>query len=162
MKQFIGLTKKECEYVLSLINNAIGYNKIFTETRDYEEWFIDRKEFDFLLERLKLNFNITSLTDGRIVNYNVGNYFNEHVDRFEKHPYRSFTLIIQLSDNYSGGTLLIEDKEANKDLGNCILFDSGKVHSVSKIKSGNRKSLVFWLEDKNIKKEDKNIKKHSI
>ena len=91
-------------------------------------------------------FKIKSLPDGRIIRYKVGNYFTIHKDRYSAHPERYKTLIIQLSDNYNGGVLVVNDTIIDKSIGNCTLFDSNDWHHVSTITSGIRYSLVFWLE----------------
>ena len=139
-------THEECEMIISLNHEPKGYSQIFRDNRDYEEWLIDSNKFNFLLKNLKSEFKIKSLPDGRIIKYKVGNYFSLHKDRYSLHPDRYKTLIIQLSDNYEGGVLEVNNKVVDKSSGNCILFDSSDWHSVSAITQGIRYSLVFWLE----------------
>lgn len=138
-------TQEECEMIISLNHEHKGYSQILRDDRDYEEWLIDYSKFNFLLKNLKLEFKIKSLPDGRIIRYKVGNYFVLHKDRYSDHPDRYKTLIIQLSDNYGGGVLEINNKTVNKSIGNSIIFDSNDYHSVSAITQGVRYSLVFWL-----------------
>ena len=139
-------TQEECEMIISLNHKHKGYSQILRDDRDYEEWLIDSSKFNFLLKNLKLEFKIKSLPDGRIIRYKVGNYFTIHKDRYSVHPERYKTLIIQLSDNYNGGVLVVNDTIIDKSIGNCTLFDSNDWHSVSAITQGIRYSLVFWLE----------------
>jgi hypothetical protein len=139
-------TQEECEMIISLNHEHKGYSQILRDDRDYEEWLIDSTKFNFLLKNLKSEFKIKSLSDGRIIRYNVGNYFSIHKDRYSLHSDRYKTLIIQLSDNYEGGVLEVNNKIVDKSCGNCILFDSNDWHSVSAITIGIRYSLVFWLE----------------
>lgn len=150
-------TKQECEMIISLKHEYKGYSHILHHDRDYEEWLIDSSKFNFLLKNLTLEFKIKSLLDGRIICYKVGNYFSLHKDRYSLHPNRYKTLIIQLSDNYEGGVLEVNNKKVDKLIGNCVLFDSNEYHSVSAITSGIRYSLVFWLERPQFDKNEKII-----
>lgn len=157
MKQQILFTLDECKHILSFIHDNKGHSNILLNDRDYSEWLIDSSKFDFILDRLNKSFEISSLLDGRIIRYNIGNYFAPHKDQYGKFSNRYKTLIIQLSDDYDGGELEIDGIIADKTIGNTILFDSNKSHSISKISNGVRYSLVFWLELQNF-----NIFKKSI
>ena len=148
MIEEIILNKSECDFVLSLKENSIGYSEIKNDTRDYSEWLVSSNQFDFILPKL-LKFGINSLPNGRIIKYNLGNYFAPHIDQYEKYRNRYKTLIVQLNDDYVGGELIVDNKIIKKVNGNCVLFDSKTIHSVSEIKSGIRYSLVFWLEYSN-------------
>lgn len=61
---------------------------------------------------------------------------------------RKLTLIIQLSekDSYEGGVLIIDNNPISKQIGNLVLFDSGVIHEVTKLSSGERFVLVSWIE----------------
>jgi hypothetical protein len=150
-------TQEECEIIISLNQEYKGYSHILRDDRDYEEWIIDYSKFNFLLKNLKLEFKIKSLPDGRILCYKVGNYFSLHKDRYSLHPNRYKTLIIQLSNNYEGGVLEVNNKKVDKLIGNCVLFDSNDWHSVSEITSGTRYCLVFWIEKHQFDKNKKII-----
>lgn len=139
-------TKEDCDKIISFNKEYKGYSHILRDDRDYEEWLIDSTKFNFLIKNLKSEFKIKSLPDGRIICYKVGNYFALHKDRYSTHPERYKTLIIQLSDNYEGGILEVNNKIVDKSIGNSILFDSNDFHSVSSITHGIRYSLVFWLK----------------
>lgn len=138
-------TKEECDMIMSFNKEYKGYSHILRDDRDYEEWLIDSNKFNFLIKNLKSEFKIKSLPDGRIICYKVGNYFSLHKDRYSLHPDRYKTLIIQLSDNYEGGVLEVNNKIVDKSIGNTVIFDSNAYHSVSAITQGTRYSLVFWL-----------------
>jgi hypothetical protein len=138
-------TEEDCQNILSFKHEYKGYSHILREDRDYEEWLVDSTKFNFLLEKLYFEFKIKSLPDGRIIRYDVGNYFSLHKDSYSLHNDRYKTLIIQLNNTYEGGVLEVNKKMADKSIGNTILFHSGDFHSVSSITSGIRYSLVFWL-----------------
>lgn len=149
MIQKVILSNSQCKHILNLKKYAIGYSNVILTGRDYSEWLIESYNFNFLLELLD-EYKIKSLPNGRIIEYKKGNFFDTHKDQHSNHPERYKTLIIQLTDMYDGGELKIGNEYANKDVGNCILFDASEPHSVSEIKNGIRNSLVFWLEYKNM------------
>jgi hypothetical protein len=139
-------TKEECENILSFKHEYKGYSHILRDDRDYEEWLIDSTKFEFLLRKLYSEFKIKSLPDGRIIRYDIGNYFSLHRDRYSLHNDRYKTLIVQLNDTYEGGVLEVDKKIVDRTIGNTILFDSNDFHSVSSITNGTRYSLVFWMK----------------
>jgi predicted 2-oxoglutarate/Fe(II)-dependent dioxygenase YbiX len=151
MIQKVLFTKNECEYILSLVDKSIGQSDIKNNDRDYSEWLIPAKFFNFTKDMF-LQMGINSLPDGRIIKYNKGNYFGPHIDRYSNHPERYKTLIVQLNQDYDGGELMINNILGNKITGNSILFDSNDIHSVNEIKNGIRYSLVFWLEHSHFNK----------
>ena len=79
--------------------------------------------------------------------YNKGFKFDIHRDRGPQYEDRIYTMIIQLSDSnkYENGDLLINNNLATKEKGSLILFNSGVLHSVSEITSGERYSAVTWI-----------------
>lgn len=63
----------------------------------------------------------------------------------------SFSLQLSSSDDYTGGELQFIDeddqlhKDVPKDLGTLVIFDSRTKHRVTKVRSGQRRSLVGWV-----------------
>jgi len=61
----------------------------------------------------------------------------------------SFSLQLSHPDEYEGGELQFLDagllREAPKERGQLIIFDSRVLHRVRKVKSGTRKSIVGWV-----------------
>jgi predicted 2-oxoglutarate/Fe(II)-dependent dioxygenase YbiX len=76
--------------------------------------------------------------------YEVGDYMGKHRDRM---PTRLRTFLVQLSEpsSYEGGDLTVDDKISSREQGATNTFDSQEVwHSVGKVLSGIRYSIVFW------------------
>jgi len=103
------------------------------------------------------NYNINSFGERELqyTSYSKGEFYNWHVDasHSSKNLLRKLSFSLQLSDptDYSGGELqFISDDDtlffAPKEKGSIIIFDSRVKHRVRKIKEGNRKSLVGWVE----------------
>ena len=66
---------------------------------------------------------------------------------------RKLSLILQLSDpdDYEGGEVQFMNSSgksffAPKTRGTILVFDSRTMHRVKKVTSGNRKSIVAWVE----------------
>ena len=89
-------------------------------------------------------------SDKKVVAYNHG-YATDMMMSAADHT-RKLSFSLQLSDpnTYTGGHLQLlppndQLTTANLDLGSLIIFDSRTKHRVTKIKSGQRKSLVGWI-----------------
>jgi PKHD-type hydroxylase len=100
------------------------------------------------------NFQITELSDIGILKYNVGDYYNKHIDMAGTadmkagFPSRKISLIVPLSNDYEGGDTLFH-KEAEpilmkKEYNTGTFFPSYVLHEVTPIEKGTRYSLVVW------------------
>ena len=92
----------------------------------------------------------TKYTEGMFYNWHQDSGFQDMIE----HDYvRKLSFVIQLTDpeDYVGGNLQIMD-EANtmyvapRVKGSIVFFDSRSRHRVTKLISGERKSLVGWIE----------------
>ena len=165
------LTAEECE---AIVKEHINYEdtKVFNysgellDKETIEKYRGLRKEStiplsgtlrEMLLEKLKV-FGIVSIPDyNMIVRYDTGEECKKHSDvgRDSITGKRIKTVIIQLSDEqeYTGGTLVvegIEDRNASKQQGTVIMFDSYLDHYVTKVDSGSRLAQVIWLNEDNL------------
>lgn len=96
--------------------------------------------------------------------YGPGQHFNAwHQDAFEKgsdpEDARQMTVVLMLSkrSDYTGGNFQAKVKVNDRKVTRCIAFDAGDalifpakklMHRVSVVKSGLRKTLVFWAWEK--------------
>lgn len=78
--------------------------------------------------------------------YNMGDSIVSHRDRYTVIQ----TTLILLSDQFTGGNLIIEDKDVHFNKKNMYInFDGNKLkHSVSKVTSGQRRVLVVPFNPK--------------
>ena len=62
-------------------------------------------------------------------------------------PWRDFTSILYLNDNYDGGELILPESDLSiKPIkGEALLLSTGEPHGVSKITSGIRYTLISWF-----------------
>jgi predicted 2-oxoglutarate/Fe(II)-dependent dioxygenase YbiX len=163
-KEKIILNKSECQLIIDLCDDfkesQIIYDNLLDENQNIGELNKQKRNSEtakikdlekiksFLLPRLK-EFNIKNLPDNtRVLRYKKGSFFSPHTDRIGLFGNRKLTLIIQLSekDSYEGGVLIIDNNPISKQIGNLVLFDSGVIHEVTKLSSGERFVLVSWIE----------------
>lgn len=146
--QKVLFNKEECLLIIDNIKNSVGTSDLDIESRKYKEWLIvDNKILNLILEKLKV-FGIEKIKEGRILKYEEGCFFNEHVDTWEKYPHRYKTVIIQLSDetDYGGGELKFGNQILSKKIGTTTIFEGTILHGMSPITNGVRYVFVIWLE----------------
>lgn len=153
-------TKSETELILkqadmfteSLVTKDGSDSYVKHSKRKSQESIIDsNKVSNIILPKLK-PFGVNSLPSiVKIIKYEEGSFFEKHSDRTHNHlTHRIKTLIIQLSEDYEGADLIVQNKVCSKKLGTLILFDALTKHEVTKLLNGKRYSLICWLEKDNL------------
>lgn len=158
--QEIILTSEECQSIIDMNNgfspSKVIYNDAKGKTSNYRTsydcWIRTSDTIrDLLLPKLS-KYNITSLPPHfNILKYEIGQEFKKHRDSGlnEQTTKRIKTLIIQLSDNYKGGELVIWDDDkiiCDTTIGNMILFPSKLLHQAKPVLEGIRYSMVYFLK----------------
>jgi Rps23 Pro-64 3,4-dihydroxylase Tpa1-like proline 4-hydroxylase len=177
------LSKNECQEILSFsLNNlnlkeaTIGNPKkpINTDVRKSQVAFENyRIHFPKIIKNLENKFNKVvnikgheldfSETHYQFTEYKTGDYYNWHTDSNENNDnkFRYCSIVIQLSEDYTGGILeLVDEGEVikfNSGIGNVFIFLSNKLHRVTQVESGVRYSLVGWFALKTIKNYEKTL-----
>ena len=154
--------REEVETIKALAGNFTPSNIVFNDKSNYisnshrqslQYNFNDNSSLKSIILPNLSGLGVLDISNEAILlKYSSGHYFKKHRDREDRNGKRIKTLIIQLSEesDYSGADLLVNDKLASKQLGNVILFDSGNMHEVTKLTSGERLVLVVWLEKNDI------------
>ena len=160
------ITKEQCEDILnySLTNLDLREAKIITENGAkfdnhrkskiafdrYEKFeFLNKKIMNFVLDDISINGYKIEFTDKgyQFTTYKPGEYYNWHNDSSDQ---RYYSVVIQLNDDYIGGTLelVTENKvvELKNGTGNGLIFLSEMNHRVTEVIKGVRYSLVCWLK----------------
>ena len=144
---------KECKSIIELAGEWVdsglyyqGKNKIDESKRITKEAKFTNfdKLKQIILPKLK-EYNIIDLpNDIKLLKYTKGSFFKKHRDRVDGVEYRLWSMVIQLSDidEYEGCNLNVDDICTSKQIGNTIIFDSGKLHEVTKLTDGERYALV--------------------
>lgn len=158
------LSENECRSLLNTYLNeklfkpaeiTNGFNE---EVRKSSTFFIEK--IDSLNEKLIQSINenikikgvdIKNLGPYQFTKYTVGDFYEWHTDSdSDKNKNRHYSIVIQLNDDYEGGSLQLIDEnqkeyELENGVGNLFIFDSSTIHRVSKVTSGIRYSLVNWV-----------------
>lgn len=146
--QKILFSKKDCKFILSGIDTSLHGTVLNEHDRKYQEWLIlDRNILDFILKKINI-FNVVNIKEGRILRYNTGGFFKQHLDTWWKYPHRLKTICIQLSDgsDYTGGVMTVDNSVFDRKIGNTIIFDGTQSHGMELITHGTRYVFVIWLD----------------
>ena len=167
------LSNKECEQIINLSKEikkkdaSFYFNDKKNKYRSSKVKFLVKNEkFKFIYKKLKsdiqkinkkyFGFNLMQISNIQLSEYsylNKGEYKTHQDVMWLKQKYhRKLTIIIQLSENdeYTGGDLYIDGLSKNhlKKKGTLIVFPSLFYHSVGRVLSGERLSLVAWYSGK--------------
>ena len=162
--QEIILTKNECKSIIEM-NNGFTQSKLGTDRVGYvsnirtsteSKVNVSEEVKSMLLPKLS-KYGVTNLPNTfSILKYKIGQEFKKHrdiADGVTRAGKRYKTLIIQLSENYKGGELIIWDNDdeivCDTTIGNMILFPSNLYHQAKVLEEGIRYVMVFFLKRKN-------------
>ena len=130
---------------------------IMKDTSNFEiEKCIQRIQNIKKINKRYFGFNLTEISNIQLSKYSYldkGQYkTHQDVIWLKQKYHRKLTIIIQLSENdeYTGGNLCIDGLSKNhlKKKGTLIVFPSFFYHSVERVLSGERLSLVAWFSGK--------------
>lgn len=85
--------------------------------------------------------------------YNVGDYFSKHIDAVERdYKNRAYVLGFHINDEYEGGDykLYNPDNIIDKTPGVPYCFKSNRLHEITKITKGIRKSALIFINYEDI------------
>ena len=158
--------EKYCDS-LELTNSVVGDNQTPTdETRISKvSWINYNSDSSFLYDRLasvarNLNgqffkFNIHGFSEDiqyTVYDSSVNGHYTWHLDSGNTNfAPRKLSMVLQLSspENYEGGDLEIftckEPEKVKKERGLISMFPSFRLHRVTPVTAGVRKSLVVWI-----------------
>jgi len=104
-------------------------------------------EFPILAQLLQQhNYKIQTNPENTfyVAKYIPGQHLTAHTDPVGQH----LSIIVRLNSDYTGGKLLVGgDQSVEWGIGDAVVFDPQITHGVTKVYSGIRYSLVFWLTD---------------
>lgn len=119
--------------------------------------YIDDKIFELLTSNINNYFlrflsSVTDLNDEgyHLLKYDIGEFYNEHVDACGQNSIRTLSCSIILNDDYEGGKLKFfnGNYEVEAKKGDMILFPSNFMfpHQVTPVTKGVRYSIVTWIK----------------
>jgi predicted 2-oxoglutarate/Fe(II)-dependent dioxygenase YbiX len=169
------LSKIECERIVSiftknfeLVAGSINVDPIINkEPRDSNIAMSSIDMFPIIKEKLQSKLKDIIKIKGYELNfenqliqfteYKKDGHYDWHTDAPKEGAFseRFCSMVIQLTDEYTGGELLLKDFDENikeeiditleKGLGNLFVFLSSTEHKVAPVINGNRYSLVSWF-----------------
>jgi hypothetical protein len=161
--QKILFTKEECDKIINL--KKINSQKWSFLDRDYNSnLIVFNEETGWIFDRLKDFFEITC--DTKIIKlkqdihfhyYCEGDFFGRHNDAKKN---RIYGVGVLLNEEFMGGDFIFYDKNPeiiNKIKGNSYVFDVITNHEIKPIINGIRHSLLWFLDNNNIKISKTNL-----
>lgn len=163
------LSVEECTNIVEYCSNGTlekarvnvnGEYKVLESARKSKISFHSYQgEFDWLLDRISSSMmNVIKLKGYEIdfeakfqfTHYGLGEHYGWHQDNSGngEASNRAFSIVIQLSDGYTGGVLQFKDngiKSFQPGIGTMYAFPSGWSHQVTPVTEGTRLSLVSWF-----------------
>lgn len=89
--------------------------------------------------------------------YNVGDYFEKHIDLVEiDDKNRAYVIGFHINDEYEGGDYKLYNPDGiiDKTIGVPYYFESNREHEITKITSGIRKSALIFINHEDLIKTD--------
>lgn len=163
LKQHILFTKQECDSIISkMINEPTHWQY---KDRSYDSYLLSYNDATkWIFERLKKYFE--SETGIEIYKIRKEIHFHKFIkgDWFAKHndinDSRLYAIGTMLNDDFEGGDFIMYNDEKiilDKKVGNTYIFDVKIEHEITPIIDGERYSLLWFLQNKNIKLDIKSL-----
>lgn len=157
LKEKILFSKEECESIISY--NETHITNWNTKDRKYHSQPITYSlETKWLFDKLKIFFeeqsNIQIKKNKEVIHFHKfvkGDWFGKHNDIREN---RLYAVGVLLNGDFSGGDFKLYNPNEiilNKIVGNTYLFDVRIDHEITPILDGERYSLLWFLQNGNIK-----------
>lgn len=130
------LSDRSYEFAI-MMNNEMG---ITTKLLD---WF-----------EIKTGEKLTHKEHNLIIHkYNIGDYFDKHTDRNYKN--RAYVVGFHINDEYDGGDYILYNPNQiiDKTPGIPYCFKSNRVHEITKITNGIRKSGLIFIDYEDLVKQ---------
>ena len=163
LKQKQIFSKVECEKIINILkpkkeewkNNDRKYGSTLINYCDENKWIFEKlKDFfegeigdEIILLKNYIHFHL----------YNEGDYFSKHNDNKKQRIYGVGCL---LNIDFVGGDFIFYNKPETiikKEIGNAYVFNVNIEHEITKIETGIRYSLLWFLENENLKIKNKKM-----
>ncbi len=90
---------------------------------------------------------MTSHTPAHLVRYLPGDYYHEHTDVTLEDPYRYFSVVCYLNDDFEGGRTAFPDLKHSvaPRRGQAVIFPSTYLHRAEPVTRGEKYVMISWL-----------------
>lgn len=157
VSQKVLFSKEECDSIIKL--EKMNHKTWKNIDRDYKSSTIGLDdETLWLFDRLKIFFE--EVSGYEMFNLKEEIYFHKYQtnDWFGRHDdtrdYRLYSVGVLLNDDFEGGDFKLYNPNEfllNKISGNCYVFDVSVSHEITPITLGIRYSLIWFIQNTNIK-----------
>lgn len=157
LKEKILFSEKECQSIIwdetKNINNHsyVSDRKYNSQPINYNEdtkWIFEKLS-EFFQEETKLK--ITTIKNKiHFHKFVSGDWFGKHNDAIDN---RVYAVGVLLNENFEGGDFKLynpDEYTLNKSVGNAYIFESKIEHEITPILSGERYSLLWFLQKDNL------------
>jgi len=163
INQKVLFNESECQLIIDLNKtnlkqwntNEYKYNSMGILYSNETKWIFDRLKEYFVSQT---NVNIVSLKEEiHFHTYKIGDSFLRHNDAKKN---RIYGVGVLLNEEFMGGDFIFYDKNPeiiNKIKGNSYVFDVITNHEIKPIINGIRHSLLWFLDNNNIKISKTNL-----
>ena len=156
-------TKDECDLILSYVDSNFKnwdgkdrkYNSFSIDYNEINKWLFYRLK-DFFEEQTVLKINKLK-KQLHFHKFTKGDWFSRHNDNKDR---RLYGVGVLLNDDFIGGDFKfynLEEYTLNKTVGNSYIFDVNIEHEITNILDGERYSLLWFLQNTDIKINKKYI-----
>ena len=156
-------TKEECDSIIwNETENITNWNKMDRKYQSHPiifnektKWIFDKLKYFFENET---NIKIRDLKETiHFHKFNVGDWFDIHDDDRDR---RLFSVGVLLNEDFGGGDFILYNPNEiilEKKAGNTYLFDAKIKHQITKIENKERYSLIWFLQNENLKIDKKSL-----
>ena len=139
--------KEFCNYVVDYIKTNCVLTTSGKSYTNWWKWNIEDETFiNILFEKIRKKADIDDykLLWIHMTQYSESQWLRNHLDAGENK-----TMIILLTDEFTGGDTLLDSTKVKFDKGDGLFFDGYRTyHAVSEVKSGVRNALNIWFKPK--------------
>jgi hypothetical protein len=150
-------SKEECDDIINMYK--VNSQKWKNNDREYKSFsIILNEETEWIFSKMKNFFEeesgVVMQSMKNEVHFHVfetNHWFGKHNDARDN---RLFSLGVLLNEDFEGGDFKLynpHEVKLNKKKGNSYLFDVGILHEVTPIQYGIRYSLIWFIQNNNIK-----------
>jgi hypothetical protein len=165
----ISFSKEECSKIINLSNsfkaehsstlfkrNDFNYYYHVVIRNNNTQWIFDRLS-QFLLSEYPKN-KINKMSEIYLHRYLIGNEFARHNDS-TTHPNQILNVGVCLNEDYNGGEFITYDplETLPKVTGTIYTIKSNRDHEIKKILSGERWSLIIFLNRDDLQVENSKL-----
>lgn len=143
------LSQEECSKLISFYNNNLNHTKSYQDRKklilydNHGKSIKNNSLIQSIIKKYKDIKPLENLDNLEIVCWSENNKMDWHDDTC----YYTFSSITNLNCDYVGGRTRIENYEVKPEIGKLVLFESHKLHKVTKLEKNIRYVIGAWYKN---------------